>query len=112
MTSFGTGRETLFRLAVAASIAAVALSGASAARANPIFDSSAPGFYNITVPITGVYDTIVAGAAGGSTFYSPGGQGAEISGDVYLTAGQTLTIGIGAQGLGGYGPCDPPGEFF
>ena len=49
-------------------------------------------------PQTGVYDITAFGASGGDTKFSVGGAGAEIGGDVTLTAGETLTILVGGQG--------------
>ncbi len=55
-----------------------------------------------TVPATGIYDIVAYGAQGGpdtasSTGPVPGGQGAEIGGDVMLTAGQKLTVAVGGE---------------
>jgi len=57
------------------------------------------GIQNWTVPQTGTYRIEVAGAKGGSTHSSfPGGQGAILRGDIFLTAGQTLKIMVGNEG--------------
>ncbi|HVU34409.1 MAG TPA: VPDSG-CTERM sorting domain-containing protein [Opitutaceae bacterium] len=57
-----------------------------------------------TVSTTGIYKFTVAGAQGGSIPYAGyyGGNGALLSGDLYLTAGQTLKLAVGGVGaLGG-----------
>ena len=47
----------------------------------------------------GLYDIIAYGAQGGAgTGGSAGGQGVEIGGDLYLTAGEKLEIVVGGQG--------------
>lgn len=56
-----------------------------------------------TVPASGFYEIFAAGARGGSTPFSSGGAGAVIGGDLYLSAGQTLAIGVGQQGDFGAG---------
>jgi hypothetical protein len=49
-----------------------------------------------TVPKTGVYAITTWGAAGGD----PGGLGAEMGGDIELTAGQVLDLVVGGRGVG------------
>ena len=61
-----------------------------------------------TVPVTGLYDITAFGAQGGSGsplpgFVEPGGNGAEIGGDVELTQGEVLTVAVGGQGGNGSG---------
>ena len=61
-----------------------------------------------TVPVTGLYDITAFGAQGGTGsplpgFVEPGGNGAEIGGDVELTQGEVLTIAVGGQGGSGSG---------
>ena len=53
------------------------------------------GIVTYTVPTTGIYDIVAYGAQGGG---GAGGLGAEIGGDVSLTAGEVLTIAVGGQG--------------
>jgi hypothetical protein len=50
-----------------------------------------------TIPTTGVYDIVAAGAQGGTdgTGLGTGGLGAVIGGDVLLTAGTVLDIVVG-----------------
>ena len=53
----------------------------------------------VTVAKTGIYDITAYGGAGGSGLNpAGGGLGAEASGDVKLTAGETLDIVVGGQG--------------
>ena len=53
-----------------------------------------------TVPFTGVYRFKVAGARGGGWLYGtlPGGWGATLNGDVFLTRGTVLSIVVGKTG--------------
>ncbi|NKQ19921.1 glycine rich domain-containing protein [Brevibacillus laterosporus] len=57
-----------------------------------------------TVPKTGRYRVVAMGAAGGigtqnsEGAYSLGGKGSEVTGDIYLTAGQELKVVVGAKG--------------
>jgi trimeric autotransporter adhesin len=51
------------------------------------------------VLVSGEYSLDVFGASGGSGgFQGVGGLGAEVSGDIVLTAGETLTLFVGGQG--------------
>jgi hypothetical protein len=58
-----------------------------------------------TVPTTGVYDIIGYGAQGGNALFAAGsylgGLGAEIGGEISLTAGDILEIVVGGAGRGG-----------
>jgi VCBS repeat-containing protein len=62
-----------------------------------------------TAPATGIYDIVAYGAEGGGIAAdpaigfrgAPGGLGAEIGGDVMLTANETLTIAVGGAGVNG-----------
>jgi hypothetical protein len=69
-----------------------------------------PGPTTFTAPATGLYDLVGWGAQGGagsvasSSFTSvpgTGGLGAEIGGDFFLMAGETLSIVVGGQGGNG-----------
>jgi hypothetical protein len=73
-----------------------------------------------TVSVSGEYAVELLGASGGnSTFFGfPGGLGAEVSGDIFLTAGEDLTLFVGGRGGssanaggggGGGGPMDAGG---
>ena len=67
-----------------------------------------------TAPTTSVCDILAFGAQGGPDTASsagpvPGGLGAEIGGDVTLTAGQKLTVFVG--GKGGNGSAGSGGGF-
>jgi len=53
----------------------------------------------VTVTTSGVYDVVAYGAQGGADGAgTSGGKGAEIGGDVTLTAGETLEIVVGGAG--------------
>ena len=57
-------------------------------------------------PVSGVYDITAYGAQGAALRYPIGGLGAEAGGDVFLTAGTTLTLLVGGkppEGGGGGG---------
>lgn len=69
-----------------------------------------------TIPTTGVYDITAAGAQGGNSLAGGsgvGGLGANIGGDVTLTAGTQLDIVVGGQGnfSGNYGGGGGGGSF-
>jgi hypothetical protein len=82
-------------LTLALSLAAVA---GAAARAETFEFSGAVVTY--TIPMTGVYHIVAAGAQGGtSNSGTPGGLGALMSGDVFLTAGTALDIVVGGSPL-------------
>ncbi|QIC05959.1 hypothetical protein GOP56_10270 [Brevibacillus sp. 7WMA2] len=57
-----------------------------------------------TVPKTGRYRVVAMGASGGvgtqnsEGVYSLGGKGSEVTGDIYLTAGQELKVVVGEKG--------------
>ena len=59
------------------------------------------GFYEWTVPATGRYRIKADGAQGGirTDLAYTGGKGASVTAEWNLTAGQTLRIGVGHQGL-------------
>jgi hypothetical protein len=88
-----------FLLAGASALAILA----SAAEANAetfVFTGAAQSF---TASVSGEYAVELLGASGGtsSQFNVPGGLGAEVSGDVLLTAGEVLTLFVGGQGESG-----------
>ncbi|HXT08856.1 MAG TPA: Hint domain-containing protein [Roseiarcus sp.] len=53
---------------------------------------------DITITQSGVYDITAYGAQGGAGASGPGGDGAEISGEFALTAGENLVVVVGGQG--------------
>jgi hypothetical protein len=53
------------------------------------------------VLVSGEYSLDVLGASGGASNNGVGGLGAEVSGDISLTAGETLTLFVGGQGQNG-----------
>ncbi len=56
------------------------------------------GIQQWTVPVTGNYRVILAGAAGGASAFSSGGSGIAIQSELSLTAGQVLNIVVGQAG--------------
>lgn len=56
------------------------------------------GYQLWTVATTGYYHITARGAQGGSHYTNTGGRGAEVQGDFFLTAGQTLVIVVGQKG--------------
>lgn len=83
-------------LTLALSLAAFA---GSNARADTIFNFSGT-IVTYTIPMTGVYNIVAAGAQGGTSNDGIAGSlGAVISGDVFLTAGMVLDIVVGADPL-------------
>jgi hypothetical protein len=86
------------RAMLLAGVSALAmLAGVAEAKADPPFIT--PGMFSFTVPTTGEYALDVLGASGGAGGDGGGGGlGAEVSGDIVLTAGETLTLFVGGQG--------------
>jgi len=56
-----------------------------------------------TAPATGLYDITAIGASGGNGQGTVGGVGADVSGEVELTAGEVLSIAVGGAGAAGTG---------
>ena len=85
-----------FLLAGASALAILA----SAAEANAETFAFTGGVQSFTASVSGEYAVELLGGSGGnSTFFgSVGGLGAEVSGDVFLTGGETLTLFVGGQG--------------
>ena len=81
--------------------------GASEAMAANFGYTGTEDFY--TIPVSGIYDVTVAGAQGGGNPAAPGGLGAIVHGNVFLTGGTLLDIFVGgiagpsAHGAGGGG---------
>jgi hypothetical protein len=61
-----------------------------------------PGQISFTVASTGEYALDLLGASGGAGRFSAGGLGAEASGDLFLTAGEVLTLYVGGRGQDTY----------
>src|ERR1700677_2691055 len=59
-----------------------------------------PGMFSFTATVSGEYAVELLGASGGNSDAAVGGLGAEVSGDVFLTAGEDLTLFVGGQGGG------------
>ena len=59
-----------------------------------------PGMFSFTAAVSGEYALELLGASGGGSYDGGGvgGRGAEASGDVFLTAGEDLTLFVGGQG--------------
>ena len=73
---------------------------ASAAEANAE-TFTVPGMFSFTASVPGEYAVELLGASGGNATFTGGnvgGLGAEVSGDVFLTAGEDLTLYVGGQG--------------
>ena len=62
------------------------------------------------MPTTGTYDIVAYGAQGGNAASGAGGLGAEIGGDVSLTAGETLQIAVGGAGVAGTNSLESGGD--
>ena len=88
------------KLALLAGISALALAASDpVASAAPIMFGFTGSIVDFTVPTTGTYDIVAAGAQGGSDSTGGlGGNGAIIGGDVMLTAGTVLEIAAGGMG--------------
>jgi PEP-CTERM motif len=73
---------------------------ASAAEANAETFAFTGAAQSFTASLSGEYAVELLGASGGNSiaFNSVGGLGAEVSGDVFLTAGEDLTLFVGGQG--------------
>jgi PEP-CTERM motif len=81
-------------LAGASALAILAWAAEAAAASYTI-----PGQYSFVAPVSGEYAIEVFGASGGNSFFPVGGQGAEVSGDIFLTRGEDLTLFVGGQGV-------------
>jgi hypothetical protein len=88
-----------FLLAGASALAILA--SAAEANAETFMFTNAEQFF--TASMTGVYAVEVLGASGGKSTGEGevGGPGAEVSGDVFLTAGEKLALFVGGQGGSG-----------
>jgi hypothetical protein len=69
------------------------------------------GFQSFTAPSTGLYDILAYGAQGGSSSRSAGGNGAEIGGNLMLTANEVLQIAVGGMGANNHGAGGGGGSF-
>jgi hypothetical protein len=90
------------RAMLLAGVSALAiLACAGGAKADPPFTT--PGMFSFVAPATGEYSLEAFGASGGDTPSegTSGGLGAEVSGDLFLTAGQDLTLFVGGHGQNG-----------
>jgi hypothetical protein len=85
-----------FLLAGASALAILA----SAAEANAETFVFTGGAQTFTASASGEYAVELLGAGGGNTtvFDNTGGRGAEVSGDIFLTAGERLTLFVGGRG--------------
>jgi hypothetical protein len=86
-----------FLLAGASALAILA----SAAEANAETFAFTGAVQSFTASVSGEYAVELLGASGGNAPGSGGGLGAEVSGGVFLTKGEDLTLFVGGQG--GYG---------
>ena len=90
-------------LLAGASMLALMAGAASASAETFDFTGSVQTF---TVATSGLYDIEADGAQGGASFTFSGGAGAQVGGDIFLTAGETVHIvvgGVGGSGAGGVG---------
>ncbi|MGH6993955.1 MAG: glycine-rich protein, partial [Caulobacteraceae bacterium] len=87
-------------LAGAASLLGGLSMTAAAKAATLTFNYVAKTIQTYQVKQSGVFDITAWGAQGGESGSFSGGQGAEIGGDVALSAGQTLTLMVGGAGHG------------
>jgi hypothetical protein len=95
---------TKTRLCTAAATSLLAtLALAGAASAATVVENYTGSEVTYVAPTTGIYDITAYGAQGGSDLNGLGSAlGAEIGGNLSLTAGETLTILVGeAEGVGG-----------
>jgi hypothetical protein len=57
-----------------------------------------PGMFSFAVSVSGEYAVELLGASGGNSGVAAGGLGAKVSGDIFLTAGEDLSLFVGGQG--------------
>ncbi|WP_338182170.1 hypothetical protein [Jatrophihabitans sp.] len=102
----GISRRRLLRdggaIAAVVGIASIALptaAAAASARVNQTYTS--PGTFSYTVPAGVTYLNFVVDGAGGGDDVGKGGAGTSITGRIPVTAGQVITINVGAGGVGG-----------
>jgi hypothetical protein len=95
-------RSTRTFLLAGASALAILASAAAANAETFVFTGAAQSF---TASVSGDYAVELLGAGGGNSTFDgpvvPGGLGAEVSGDIVLTKGETLTLFVGGQGGSG-----------
>lgn len=93
------------KLTLLAGSSALALAASvTVASAAPVTFEFIGSIVDFTVPTTGLYDILAAGAQGGNDAHGGlGGLGAIIGGDLMLTAGTVLQIAVGGMG----GSVDP-----
>src|SRR6478735_8583760 len=61
-----------------------------------------PGMFSFTASVSGEYAVELRGATGGTALEGEaGGPGAFVSGDIFLTEGEDLTLFVGGQGGSG-----------
>lgn len=96
----GISRRFTLAAVIVAITVLLAFTPSSAHATNFVFTG---GIVDYTVSASGTYDITAAGAQGGSDHYSPGGMGAILGGDIYLSSGTELQIAVGGQG--GTGSC-------
>ena len=82
----------------ASTVALSSLAAFTAANATPVTFSYTGSIVDWTVTTSGVYDLLAFGAQGGRGIGQSGGLGAEMGGDVHLTAGDVLAIAVGGMG--------------
>jgi PEP-CTERM motif len=91
-------KSTKAFLLAGASALAILTSAAEANAETFVFTGAMQSF---TASVSGEYAVELLGASGGNSTGSVGGLGAEVSGDISLTAGEDLTLFVGGQGESG-----------
>ena len=97
---------TFFHRVLLTGVSALAMTlGAAKAGAHDyVFNydlSTGQAAFNWTAPATGTYAVAVYGAQGGGSSHLAGGLGAEVGGDLTISASSELLILVGEQGFGG-----------
>jgi hypothetical protein len=77
-----------------------AYSTATWAQNNSYLSMTTQGIQEWTVPATGSYTIVVAGAAGGSSSFGNGGLGAVLTSSINFTKGEIIKILVGQKGAG------------
>jgi hypothetical protein len=88
------------RLLLAGASALAILVGAADANAASF---TIPGQFDYIVPVSGLYAIDALGARGGLNIFENAGLGAEVMGDVFLSAGEDLSVLVGGEGFAAEG---------
>jgi hypothetical protein len=85
------------RMMLLAGVSAVAML-ASAPDASAETFTFTGGVQNFTAPVSGDYSLVAFSGSGGNGLNGGGGMGSRVIGDIFLTAGEDLTLFVGGQG--------------